>query len=377
MSANPNYIHLKRSVPSNRITLLQGGTRSGKTYSIIYYIIHLCDKYSGIEIDIVRDTFTALKSTVWKDFKSVLVELGEYDVRNHNKTDHIYYLNGNTINYYGADDPTKIHGRSRDVLWVNEAHHLTEETVDQLFPRTRHRIICDYNPALPVDHWLDKYIPEFPPYITTYRDNPHLTKEQMLDIESRKNNKYWWSVYGMGERARPVGAIFENWRIGEFDDSLPVMFGQDYGFNADPTTLIKIAIDQKKKIIYAHEILYEPGLSTSQIFDINKRHCGDKKIIGDSAEPRLISELRKMGCNISEAVKGPGSVTAGLTTMMDYAIVATPESKNLHKELNNYIWADKKSATPVDKFNHLIDAMRYAFTKLNGGHGSYFIYSEA
>ena len=143
MKSNPNFRYLKKNVPKNRITLLQGGTRSGKTYAVIHWIIWMCHKYKNLEIDICRDSFTALKATVWHDFKKVLHELKLYDVKSHNRTDHIYNLNGNIINYYGADNPEKIHGRSRQILWVNEAHQFKEETVDQLFPRTTRRINKD------------------------------------------------------------------------------------------------------------------------------------------------------------------------------------------------------------------------------------------
>ena len=105
----------------------------------------------------------------------------------------------------------------------------------------------DYNPALELDHWLDKYIDKYPPCKTTYIDNPFLTDAQIEEIESKKSNAYWWSVYGCGERARPVGAIFDNWSEGAFDESLPFCFGQDYGFSIDPTTMIKVAINQKEK----------------------------------------------------------------------------------------------------------------------------------
>lgn len=378
MKANPNYTHLWEKVDDERMILLQGGTRSGKTWSIIYFIIEFCFKYrgKGIEIDIVRDTFTALKATVWKDFKQVLDSLGLYDPRNHNKTDHIYYLFGNVINYYGTDNPEKVHGRSRDILWINEAQHIQEETTAQLFPRTRFRIIADYNPALPQDHWLDRYIPDYPPIITTYRDNPHLTKEQIADIESRKNNEYWWSVYGSGKRAQPVGAIFTNWEVGEFDTSLPYIFGQDFGYSVDPTTLIKIAVDDKRRRIYVDELLYEPGLTTSQIHERMVKHVTNKDlIIADSAEPRLIDELKHKGLNIKPTVKGPDSVRAGIKRMQDYVIYVTQNASNIQKELNNYVWHDKKSDTPVDGWNHAIDAIRYAFMYLKDkpNYGSYHI----
>ena len=161
-----------------------------------------------MEIDICRDTYTALNSTAWKDFKDVLVRHGMYNANNHNKTDKQYNLKGNIISYYGADNPDKIHGRSRDILWLNEGNHIDEETIQQLFPRTRHNIIVDYNPAMPTEHWLDLYIDRFPPIITTYKDNPHLTKSQVEDIESRKDHPYWWAVYGTGHRTKPQGVIF-------------------------------------------------------------------------------------------------------------------------------------------------------------------------
>ena len=177
---NPNFIYIKERIEEDRWILLQGSTRSGKTYSIIHWIVSFCYKHkdAGIEIDIVRDTFKALKSTFWKDFKTALTSLDIWNEEDHHKTDHIYQLYGNVINYYGADDPQKVHGRSRDILILNEANHIDEETIDQLSPRTRHRIIADFNPALGQEHWLDKYIEKYGVLITTYKDNPFLTASQ-------------------------------------------------------------------------------------------------------------------------------------------------------------------------------------------------------
>lgn len=368
MKANPNFDYLYQKINKDRLILLQGGTRSGKTYSIIYFLIDYCLQYSGMEIDIVRDTFTALKATAWKDFKDVLIELELYDDSHHNKTDHQYFLWGNFINYYGADTPAKIHGRSRDILWINEAHQFPKETIEQLFPRTRHRIIADYNPALGLEHWLDPYIEQYPPLITTYKDNPFLTEAQIQDIESRMGNQYWWQVYGSGQRANREGAIFTNWTIGSFDESLPYCYGQDYGFSIDPTTLIKVAIDKKSKKIFVDECFYNKNqLSTSDIFNLNKSNI-DKSfdlIIADSAEPRLIHELRMKNLNIKEATKGQGSVTAGILAMQEYQLILSERSNNIRKELSNYCWNDKKAGIPIDDYNHAIDAIRYAFRELN------------
>lgn len=375
---NPNYTFLKKNVPNQRITLLQGGTRSGKTFSIIHWIIWLCyeHKNARLEIDICRDTYTALKATAWKDFKDVLTSMDLYHPNQHNKTDHIFELFGNYINYYGADNPDKIHGRSRDILWINEAHHMQQETIDQLFPRTTHKIIADYNPALPQEHWLDPYIEKYPPLITTYRDNPHLTKAQIEDIESKQNNSYWWRVYGSGERAQPTGAIFTNWQIGEFKLTDLSGYGQDFGFSNDPSTLIHVSIDRKMKVIYLKECFFEKGLNTGQLYEYNKQYCNRELIVADSAEPRLISELRQRGLNIVEAEKGAGSVTAGISLMSEYSIVIDSESVNLIKEFNNYSWIEKTNKSiPEDKWNHGIDAARYFIfmTLSNPNRGKYHV----
>jgi PBSX family phage terminase large subunit len=367
MKANPNFTYLKKTVPKQRVTLLQGSTRSGKSYAVCYYIIWLCENYKGLEIDITRDTFTALKATIWKDFEDILKACNLYNDKYHNKTDHIYALNGNLISYYGADNPDKIHGRARDILIVNEAHQFPIEVIDQLFPRTRQRIICDYNPALGLEHWLDPYIDKYPPLITTYKDNPYLTASQIEDIESRKNNQYWWQVYGSGQRANREGAIFTNWITGEFDTSLPYCYGQDYGFSIDPTTLVKVAVDKKLKKIYVDECYYErKQLGTDTIFELNKAHIQKPSdlIIADSAEPRLIDELRLKGLNIRGAIKGQGSVTAGITQMQDYQIIVTERSTNTRKELSNYCWNDKKAGIPIDDYNHILDPIRYTLKEL-------------
>lgn len=379
MKANPNYTYVKQNVPKQRVTLLQGGTRSGKTWSVIYWIIWLCKENPNarIEIDICRDTFTALKNTAWKDFKDVLLKHELYDRTCHNMTNGKYELFGNTISYYGADSTNKIHGRSRDILWINEAHQFPQDTIDQLFPRTRYRIIADYNPALPVEHWLDDYIPKYPPLITTYKDNPHLTKEQIEDIEGKIHNPYWWKVYGIGERSQPTGAIFTNWKVGEFCDQDTMGYGQDYGFAKDPSTLIRVAINTRKKIIYLQECFFEQGLDTGQMFDLNLKHVGPKDlIVGDSAEPRLISELRSRGLNIMPSVKGQGSVTMGISLMSEYEIVIDEKSTNLINEFNNYSWVDKTNKSiPIDDWNHGIDACRYFITKVleNPHRGKYYV----
>lgn len=190
-------------------------------------------------------------------------------------------------------------------------------------------------------------------------ESTSIKKRDTLPNKVLRNWKeYKYKILG-GFKNKAEGVVFENWSIGDFNpDNLQTSFGQDYGFSNDPTTLIEVAIDKTKKKIYAKELLYKAGLQTSQIAQVNKLHCGRKLIVGDSAEPRLISELA-MVSNIVPSRKGQGSITAGVMLLQDYEIVVEPNSNNLVKELNNYVYADKGSKTYQDDFNHLIDALRY------------------
>lgn len=181
-----------------------------------------------------------------------------------------------------------------------------------------------------------------------------------------KQASYYKHVVKGGWLGKSEGVVFEHWSIGEFVEVGVPIYGQDYGFSVDPTTLVKVCIDRSAKKIYLKELLYEPKLETSQVIAKNKQLAGKSLIIGDSAEPRLIAEIKKGGVNIREAFKPPGSVTAGIAMMLDYELIIDPDSPNLRKELNNYVWHDKKSKTPIDAWNHLIDAVRYVvFTTLS------------
>ena len=355
---NPNVTYLEENLPKQRYSLLQGSTRSGKTRAVIDYLLLFCQQHGGVEIGLTRETFKALKATAWKDFENVLKEYGMYNPDDHNKTDGVYRIGSNVLTYFGSDSHDKVHGSSRDILWVNEAQLTDQEVVDQLFPRTRHKIICDFNPALGDEHWLDKYMEINPPFITTYKDNPFLTQSQIVEIESRKDNPYWWSVYGEGKRAKVEGAVFTNWEKGAFSGDY--WFGMDFGYSNDPTALVRVSLDRKNGVIYLKEELYETHLTTGQIFEIASKACGKSLIIADSSEPRLIAELRSKGLNIQGAKKGQGSVNEGVMLMNDYKIIA--EGKNLHKELSKYKWADKGRTMPIDDYNHAIDAARYGIT---------------
>jgi len=175
--------------------------------------------------------------------------------------------------------------------------------------------------------------------------------------------------------SKAEGVIFTNWTIGEFKKKGVSVWGQDYGFAADPSTLVETNIDTDNKIIYLRECFYLPRLTTSQIAQLNLKHAKDGLIVGDSAEVRLLHEIKAKGCNVKPSIKGQGSVTYGISLLQDYDLVVSPDSTNLIKELNNYRWLERKSNTPVDAYNHLIDAIRYSvgYQLQNPNRGQYAI----
>lgn len=211
---------------------------------------------------------------------------------------------------------------------------------------------------------------------TTYLDNlrnlPAAYVRQFQKIKAENPAKYANTVIG-AFRQQAEGVIFENWREGEFDASLPYAYGLDFGYYPDPTAMVKIAVDERRKIIYLDECLHAHRLGTDAVIEAVRARLErpNDMIVADSAEKRLIADMAGKGrMNVTPAVKGPDSVRAGLRRMLDYEIAVSPESYNLKKELNNYVWNDRKSDTPVDDSNHLIDAARYAFMRLAGRRGA-------
>lgn len=231
------------------------------------------------------------------------------------------------------------------------------------------------NPAT-VDHWIYKRWflkdQENTTYIhTTYLDNiDNLNEDIVARFEQLKesNPKEYEHVVLGGWKLKADGVIFENWETGTFDDSLPYCYGADYGFTNDPSTLIKVALNEKTKTIYLEEKLYQKHLSTDQLKSIYKDILGNQLVVCDSAEPRLINDLKLSGINAIPCVKKGGSVLAGINDLLSYKLVVCGDSPNLITELNNYEWIDKGTKTiPVDDYNHLIDPIRYAKQKLSKG----------
>tara|TARA_R100001163_G_scaffold40037_1_gene30371 strand:- start:1137 stop:2291 length:1155 start_codon:yes stop_codon:yes gene_type:complete len=361
------YYQAKKSIA--KIQVHQGGTRSGKTYSICQVLIELCylNKNAGIIITIVRKTFPALRSSVMRDFFEILSKGGNYRPELHNKSSATYKLFGNLIEFISADQPQKLRGRKRHILYINEANELSLEDFRQLILRTTTRTIIDYNPADEYhwiyDHVLERNDVEF--FKTTYKDNPYLEQSVIDEIERfKETDENYWRIYGLGERGVNVSAIFPQWQIA---DNLPenaklVAYGMDWGFTNDPTALVSVwRVDYS---LYIKEHLYKTGMTNQDISnELDALQLDRTPIICDSAEPKSIEELHRLGHNVKPAKKGPDSIRLGIDIMKRHKLYILADSTNAQKEFRNYRWETDKNGVnlskPKDANNHIVDAVRY------------------
>lgn len=385
INLNKKYRSLFNS--PTRYYIITGGRGSSKSFSVGTFL-SLLSFEDDEKILFTRKTMTSAHISVIPEFKDKIERLEKEYCFDITKTEITNKLSNSQILFRGlqsssGDNTANLKSLQGVTCWVlDEAEELTDEVLfDRIDLSVRHmtkqnRIILVMNPTSK-ESWIYKRffesggvnpgfngVKENVTYIhTDYRDNiSFLPKDFVFQIERLKESnpvRYEHVILG-GWLNKAEGVIFNNWKIGNFEDNGKTIFGNDYGFSIDPTTLIEVSIIKSQKRIYLKECYYKPGLTTSEIYDLNKSYAKDRLIIGDSAEPRLIEELNQKGLNIQGAVKGQGSVTAGIALMHDYELIIDPNSTNLIKELNNYVWNDKKSSTPIDAFNHGIDSARYA-----------------
>ena len=396
---NDKYLVLDE--PS-RYFIATGGRGSGKSYSI-NVLLCLLTQEVGHTILFTRYTLRAASISIIPEFIEKIEVLGMHD-QFHITKDEIINLNtGSKILFRGiktssGNQVASLKSLQGVTTWVlDEAEELIDEgifdTIDLSVRQkgVQNRVVMIMNPTTKEHFIYQRFFEgkgvqegtngtkDNTTYIhTTYLDNiDNLSDSYLQQIETikkRRPDKFKHQILG-GWLDKAEGVIFSNWSIGKFKHVTTSVFGQDFGFSNDPTTLIETNIDKKNKIIYLKQHLYRPNLTTSDIYIINDKVATTNLIIADSAEPRLISELRAKGNNILPAIKGQGSVTYGIGMLQDYDLVIDEESTDLVKELNNYCWLEKKSSTPIDMYNHLIDAVRYAvsYQLENPNKGNYFI----
>ena len=348
---------------NKRITQHIGGTRSGKTYAILQYLI-VKALQEPQNITIVRRTVPSLKRSVIKDFKEIMIGLGIWSNESYNISDRVYtFSNGALISFVNTDDAEKLRGVKSNILFIDEASEQHEESYFQLSIRTTGEIILAFNPTVSPYHWL-RNMDDVETFRTTYKDNPYLPDVMIKEIEAleHKNPKYY-KIYGLGEYAPNDKAVFQNFQILEnFPTHELIGYGMDFGFSQDPTTLI--AVHRHHDMLYVRELMYERGLTTT---DITRRltslNIGKTEIWADSAEPRLIEEIYRSGFNIKPVRKGPDSIKFGIGVLQNFGIVVDSKSTHLIDELYGYEYMTDKNGVVLDKpqgfGDHCIDAMRY------------------
>ena len=369
---NKVFNHLKHS--DKKIVVEQGGTRSGKTYNILLWIIfEYTYRNTGRTITICRKSFPSLRASVMRDFLDILRNYELYNEDYHNKSSNEYHLNGNLVEFISLDQPQKIRGRKRNLLYINEANELFYEDWQQLIFRTDGRIILDYNPSESF-HWIyDRVIPrddcDF--YQTTYRDNPFLDEQIKNEIERLKEtDEDYWRIYGLGERGMSRATIFQFGTSEIPQEAKLLSYGLDFGFTNDPSAIV--AIYQHGDNLYLDELLYRTGMTNRDLHNHLQSLGLDRRdeIFADSAEPKSIEELHRFGWNVKPTAKGQDSINAGIDILKRHKIFATARSNNLIKELQNYKWTEDKNGNllnkPIDVMNHALDAARYAvYNKLS------------
>ena len=374
-----------------------GGTRSSKTFSILQtFILAIVEevnlgKPSTIN-SVVSESIPHLRRGAVRDFKQIMDQEGLWEDARWNETQYTYtWQNGSVLEFFSVDNPGKVHGSARDRLFINECQNIPYEIARQLFVRTRGQIVLDYNPTH--SFWVNEIIEARANCITihsTYKDNEFLTPEQVAEIEDNRNDSNWWKVYGEGKVGTLDGLIYDF----ELIDSLPEktemdhlveIQGMDFGFTNDPTARVQVVADHRKKILWVRERCYRTHMQNKHIIqDLQDDGVTRRmEIYADCAEPKSIADIQDAGFNVipcdKDAPTKSDKLKFQLQWMQGWQLNVTKDSIDLIRELRNYVWAKDKDGNPlnepIDKFNHCLDAMRYAVWTRFGQKAGYGQYS--
>ena len=353
----------------------RGGTRSTKTYSALQFLVFLavglaCKKI----ISVVSETLPHLKKGAIRDFERILqdehiISGSLRDDARWNATDCFFqFANGTIIEFFSADAPGKVHGPSRDILFINEGQNIRWETANQLMIRTREFVIVDYNPTH--EFWAHTELapdPRFKQIVSTYKDNRFLTQAQIEDIEKGKKNANWWRVYGLGLTGQLEGVIYQFEQIDRMPDSpgLVRIGGLDYGFTNSKTAGVDILADVRRKKLYLDEMFYGSGMHNFDIIASLNAHGFPKmgpRLYADCAEPKANSEIKLAGFNVWPSDKGK-EITFQISFIQGWEIYVTKTSTNIIHEFRNYLWDTDRDGNrlnhPIKDYDHAMDAFRY------------------
>jgi phage terminase large subunit len=370
----------------NRIKIIQGGTSAGKTFGILPILISKAAKRPLMEISVVAESIPHLRRGALKDFLSMMKSGFRYVDKRFNKSLLRYdFDNGSYIEFFSADDSSKLRGARRDILYINECNNIEFEAYNELAIRTKREIYLDFNPAN--EFWVHtelKNEPDTDFVVLTYKDNEALDKGIVREIEKNRlkglTSSYWanwWNVYGLGEMGSLQGVVFSNWKQ---IDTIPTEarllgYGVDFGYTADPTSIVEVYNYNGQRIL--NEICYQTGLVNTEIA---KKLQKNIIAYADSAEPKSVEEIRRTGQLIKGVTKGLDSVNFGIQIMQSQEYLVTSQSTNLIKELRSYCWDKDRSGKQINKpianYNHAIDAVRYHEMESLGkgkNFGKYFV----
>ena len=386
---------------ATRYFVVTGGRGSGKSFEVGRFISLLSFEV-GHKILFTRQTMTSAHLSIIPEFQEKIDLLNLNNSFDIQKSEILNKDSGSRIIFKGiktssGDQTANLKSLQGVTTWiVDEAEELIDEsTFDKINFSIRkkgkqNRVILILNPSTK-EHWIYKKffeqegVPENyngikknVTYInTSYLDNiDNLDESFLYDIEQvKKNNPEKYNHVILGSWLNKAeGVVFTNWRFGAFNpENLQTSFGLDFGFSIDPDALAEVAIDKVKKIIYVKEHIYQRGIKTHILAEMLKDRTQGKLIIADSAEPRLIEDLKFSGVNIKKVKKG--TIESGIIRMQDFEIIVEENSSNIAKEFNNYVYSDKKSNLYVDNYNHIIDSIRYnVISHLdNPNSGKYYI----
>lgn len=366
---------------SKRIRLAAGGTSASKTVSILLVLIDAAQSDTKPTLtSVVSESFPHLRRGAMRDFLNIMQEHNYFKDDRWSKTDYTYtFETGSKIEFFSADMPSKVRGPRRDRLFLNEANNVTREAWEQLLIRTREYAFADWNPT--TDFYMyEDYVADEDRMLTsnqeaefvilTYKNNEALEPAIVKEIESRRNNRNWWRVYGEGKRGEVEGRVYRDWAI---VDEIPHTArlerrGLDFGYALDPAAIVDVHYYDGGYIL--DEQLYQKGMHNSALADFVKNLVEPQTlIIADSAEPKSIDEIKMYGVNVLPTTKGPGSVTQGINFVQGKRISMTKRSVNLIREYRNYLWKTDKDGkilnVPEDGNDHALDAVRYALQSLN------------
>lgn len=355
---------------NKRIRGIAGGTSASKTVSILLWLIDRAQSAKSPEvISIVSESFPHLKRGVIRDFLSIMQEHGYFVDKNWNRTDYIYQFDsGSKIEFFSADQPGKVRGPRRDILFINEANNISYETYTQLEVRTKKIVWLDWNPVSEFWWYSEVVGKQDHDFLTlTYRDNEALDPLIVGAIEARKGNHNWWLVYGEGQLGVAEGRIYTDWQT---IDEVPFearleRYGLDFGYSNDPTAIV--AIYRHNGGFILDQVTYQKGLSNKQIADI-LMNLPKALVIADSAEPKSIDEITSYGISIMGSQKGQGSVLQGIQYVQQQRISVTKRSLDILKEYRNFLWQTDKDGKIINEpeiiFKHSMDAISYGMNSL-------------